>query len=284
MLEDGEGATLLIAAAEIGQTFGIPGVLGGSTNKLTIDDAEALRRIPGVDEVVPVVFGPGWVEGNGRGRTVILYGVGWEAAKAWRFGVAQGSVLPRMDPRRRSSYAVLGAKVAHELFGEQSPLGRRVWVGGWSLLVIGVMEPKGQLLGFDLDAAAYLPVATGLELFNLDELHEIDVVAASTEDIPDVAADMTRLLQDRHRGEDDFTITTQTEMMESFDRIIGIITIAVSGIAALLRTAVPGLPLSTPPEAVLAALAMSLVVGVASGVMPARRAATLDPIKALRAE
>ena len=344
------GTTLIAVNPGKVKTFGIPGVLGGSTNKLTIDDAEALRRIPGVEEVVPVVFGPGKVEGNGRGRTVILYGVGWEAAKAWRFGVAQGTFLPRMDPRRRSSYAVLGAKVANELFGEQSPLGQRVRVGGWSLLVIGVMEPKGQLLGFDLDDAAYLPVATGLELFNLDELHEIDVVAASTEAIPEVAADMTRMLQERHRGEDDFTVTTQTEMMESFDRIIGIITIAVSGIAgisllvgamgilsimwisvaertgeigtlralgverstvqrlflleavllsaagglmglasgfgiaALLRAAVPGLPLSTPPSAVLAALAMSLLVGMASGVIPARRAASLDPIEALRAE
>jgi putative ABC transport system permease protein len=50
------------------------------------------------------------------------------------------------------------------------------------------------------------------------------------------------------------------------------------------RAAVPGLPLSTPPLAVAAALAMCLVVGVVSGVAPARRAADLDPVDALRAE
>ena len=50
------------------------------------------------------------------------------------------------------------------------------------------------------------------------------------------------------------------------------------------RAAIPGLPLSTPPTAVLAALVMCLVVGVVSGVAPARRAADLDPVDALRAE
>jgi putative ABC transport system permease protein len=332
------------------KTLGVPGVFGGTTHKLSIDDAEALRRIPGVSEVVPVAWGPARVEGNGRGRSVFLYGVGWQGADAWRFEVAQGSFIPRMDPRRKGSYAVLGATLSRELFDEESPLGRRVRVAGWSLLVVGVMEPKGRLLGFDLDDTAFVPVATAMEFFNLDELNEIDVVAESNEAIPEVVDGIRRILMDRHRGEEDFTITTQTDMLGAFDRIIGIITVAVSGIAGisllvgamgiltimwisvhertaeigllralgvraetvqrlfllesvalamaggvlgllggfgaseLIRAVVPGLPLKTPPEAVVAAIAMSFIVGVASGVAPARRAAALDPIVALRAE
>ena len=332
------------------KTFGAPGVFGGTTHKLTIDDAEALRRIPGVSEVVPVAWGPARVERDGLGRSVFLYGVGWEGATAWRFNVSQGGFLPPMDPRRKGSQIVLGSKLSRELFGERSPLGERVRVGGWSLLVIGVMEPKGQMLGFDLDDTAFVPVATAMDMFNVDELHEIDVVATSTEEIPSVVDGIRRTLTDRHRGEEDFTITTQTEMLETFDRVIGMITVAVSGIAgisllvgsmgiltimwisvhertgeigllralgvssaavqrlflfesvllalaggalglaggfgigALIRLAIPGIPLSTPFGAVVAALLMSLVVGVVSGVAPARRAARLDPIDALRAE
>jgi len=212
------------------------------------------------------------------------------------------------------------------------------------------MEPKGQLVGFDLDDTAFIPVATALEMFNSAELQEINVVAESTEAIPEVVENARRVLTDRHRGEEDFTIITQTEMLGVFDRVIGIITVAVSGIAGislfvgamgiltimwisvhertaeigllralgvgrptvqrlfmlesvllamaggslgllvgfglvwLLRSLVRGLPLTTPVEAVLAALAMSLIVGVVSGVAPARRAAGLDPIEALRAE
>ena len=56
------------------------------------------------------------------------------------------------------------------------------------------------------------------------------------------------------------------------------------GICALLRAAVPGLPIHTPLEFALAAIAVSLVTGIVSGVAPARRAASLDPVEALRAE
>jgi len=332
------------------KTLGVPGALGGTTHKLTIDDAEALRRVPGVNEVVPVAIGQARVEGNGRGRSVFIYGVGWEASAAWRFSVGQGSFLPKMDPNRRASYAVLGSKLARELFDEVSPLGRRVRIGSYSFLVIGVMEAKGQLLGFDLDDTAYIPVATAMDLFDTIELQEIDVVAAGTEVIPEVVDGARAVLMARHRGEEDFTITTQTEMLDTFGKIIGMITIAVSGIAgisllvgamgiltimwisvhertneigllralgvtrgtvqglfllesvllavaggalglvaglsltALGRAAVPGLPLSTPPLAIVAALAMCLLVGVVSGVAPARRAADLDPVDALRTE
>jgi len=332
------------------KTLGMPGVLGGTTHKLTIDDAEALRRIPNVGEVVPVAFGQARVEGGGRGRSVFVQGVGWEAAKGFRLNVSQGSFLPRMDPNRRSSYAVLGAKLSQELFGDLSPLGERIRIGGYTFLVIGVMESKGQMLGFDFDDTVYVPVASALDIFDVEELVEIDVVASNTDVIPEVVAGIRSLLMERHRGEEDFTITTQTEMLDTFGKIIGMITIAVSGIAgisllvgamgiltimwisvhertneigllralgvsrgtvqglfllesvllataggtlglaaglsltALGRAAVPGLPLSTPPLAIVAALLMCLLVGVISGVAPARRAADLDPVEALRTE
>jgi len=56
------------------------------------------------------------------------------------------------------------------------------------------------------------------------------------------------------------------------------------GLCALARGIVPGLPVHTPAVFVAAAVAVSLVTGLLSGVVPARRAARLDPIEALRAE
>ncbi len=332
------------------KTFGIPGMLGGTTQKLTIDDAEALRQIPSIKSLVPMAIGQARVEGGGRGRSVFIYGVGHQAPETWQFNVGQGRFLPEMDPRRRGATAVLGPKLARELFDDDSPLGRRVRIAGVGLLIVGVMEPKGQFLGFDLDDAAYVPVATAMDMVNIDELNEIDILAASSEAIPSVVEDVRTLLMERHRGEEDFTITTQGEMLDAFGRILGIITVSVSGIAAVsllvgamgiltimwisvtertreigllrslgvtpggisrlfltesivvalaggvigivaglggaavLRIFVPSMPLKTPFVAVVAAVGMSLVVGVASGWLPARRAAALDPIEALREE
>ena len=71
---------------------------------------------------------------------------------------------------RGSPVAVIGPTVRRELFGEEGALGRFVRIGGQRFRVIGVMAPKGQMLGIDLDDSAYLPIASHMQLFNLDEL------------------------------------------------------------------------------------------------------------------
>jgi len=225
-----------------------------------------------------------------------------------------------------------------------------VRIAGARLRVIGVMAPKGRILGFDIDDAAYIPVATAMRLFNLDELQEVDVLF-SHEGMTDTVADaVRRVLIARHGGKEDFSLTTQTEMLEVFGRVMDVITLSVAVIAAisllvgaigiftmmwisvgervseiglmralgatsrqvlgiflaeavlltslggaaglllglvimlLIRLVLPGMPLGVPLEYVVAALLMSAVAGLVSGVSPARRAAALQPVEALRAE
>ncbi len=332
------------------KTLGIPGVLGGTTHKLTISDAEALRRLPEVQSLVPLVVGQARVSHRGVGRSVFVYGVGHEAPQTWQLRVAQGSFFRTTDPRRASYVAVLGSKLSREIFPKDSPLGKKIRIGGRSLTVIGIMESKGQFLGFDLDDTAYIPVATAMSIFKLDELNEIDIQAADAGSIPPMVGGIRNLLSKRHRGQDDFTLTTQGEMLDTFGRVLDIITVSVSGIAAvsllvgamgiltmmwisvnerireigllralgltpgriaglfllesallslfggcsglvfglgiasLIRVLAPGLPLQTPPEAIVAAILMSITVGLLSGWAPARRASRLDPVEALREE
>ena len=330
---------------------GIPGVCyGGTTRKLTIDDAQAIERLPGIEAVVPLTVSQARVEANGRGRYVYIYGVTASMPEVWTFRVGIGDFLPEGDPRRGSEVCVLGPKLAQELFGEESPLGELVRVGGRRLRVIGVMEAKGQMLGMDIDDVAYVPVSTAMQTFNHPELFEIDVLYAHDGLTESIVEDIRVLLTARHRGEEDFTITTQEAMLDVFGNVMRVVTVGVGaiggislfvgaigiltmmwiavgertgeiglmravgatapqvlgvflaesvvlsllggaagvlvglGIAALVQALVPGLPLSTPVEYIAAALGVSALTGLASGVLPARRAARMDPVDALRAE
>lgn len=344
------GTTLVGISPGRIETTGLPGALGTTIHPLTLQDAAALERIRGVARVVPAVVGTAPVEQAGRTRNTFVYGVTAAAPEAWRMRVRVGRFLPALDPEQTAPIAVLGPKLGRELFGDQNCLGRHIRISGERFMVIGLMEPKGQFLGFDIDDGAYIPVASARQLFNRDALHEIDVLIANASVIDPVVARIKEVLTERHSHEEDFTITTQTGMLETLDRILRIVSMAVGGIGAisllvgsigiltimwisvnertseiglaralgatsgqilllflseaallstlggilgaaiglglarLLHLYVPALPVETPMGYVFLALAVSLMVGIASGLLPARKAASLDPVVALAAE
>ncbi len=94
------------------------------------------------------------------------------------------------------------------------------------------MAAKGQVLGFDLDDTVYIPLARGLEMFNREGLMEIDVLYHDGVNEEKVVAGIKRLLMARH-GREDFTITTQQQMLDVMGSILDIITFAVAAIGAI---------------------------------------------------
>lgn len=225
------GTNLLAISPGKSKTVGIPGVLGGTTRKLTIADAEALARLPGIEEASPLAFGTAKVEHGNRSRSVNVYGVTPAVARVWKFEPQIGTFWPAGDPERAWPMAVLGPKLRRELFGDRNPLGQFVRIGGTRFRVVGVNEPKGQFVGIDLDDIAFVPVASAMRLFNQDELIEIDVLYSVDEEV--AVERVRRLLTERHGGNEDFTITTQEAMLEVLGNVMDIITMAVGAIGGI---------------------------------------------------
>ncbi|MBR9909604.1 MAG: FtsX-like permease family protein [Gammaproteobacteria bacterium] len=212
-------------------TQGMAGMLN-SIRPLTIEDSEALRDLPYVEYVVPLVTGTAEVEAGRFRRHSNVLAVGHEGARAWKMRVAQGQFLPQDDPVAARAHAVLGARLKRELFGARSPLGEWVRVGGVRFRVVGVMESKGQMLGFDLDDVVYIPVARGLQLFNRASLMEVDVVFSELASSADMARRIGQRLQALHRVED-VTLFTQEDMLSSLDNILGFVTLTIGALGGI---------------------------------------------------
>ncbi|WP_054702808.1 ABC transporter permease, partial [Desulfosarcina cetonica] len=213
-------------------TTGMSGAVISNVRPLSIADAEALNRIPRVEATVPVVQGNAAVEFGKRGRRTYVFGVDADTPRVWQLAVAQGRFLPDDRAVDARAFAVLGSKVAEELFGNANPLGRRIRIGGERYRTIGVMAAKGQMLGFDLDDAVYIPAQRALAMFNRESLMEIDVLFAGGSQAKGISERIREILLARH-GREDFTIVTQDQMLDVLGSILGVLTLAVGAIGGI---------------------------------------------------
>ena len=331
------------------ETMGMPLGIFGTVKPLTFEDAEALERLPVIDVAVPVSGGSGEIEYGERMRRSMVVGTGADYDVIVDAKDMLGEYLPHDNPKSPRSLAVLGPKMRDELFGDANPLGELVRVNSERFRVIGVLPPKGDFLGIDLDDAIYIPMAKFQSMFNVNNFQEIDVVHYERYATEEAVASIKRLIIDRH-GSEDVTIHTQANMLETLEDIMqwlkftvaafGGISLLVGGVGiftimtvavnertseigvlravgasrkkirdvfllesiflailgALLGLSIgfaavyvalifyPDMPIAIAWDYIVYAVFISLAIGLIAGFLPARAAAQLDPVEALRTD
>ena len=214
-------------------TGGPPPLIGGTPRDLTLDDALALLRSPLVERVAPLSLGMAPVSHDNREREANIVGTTAEFQPVRHIELAQGQFLPIGDPRQAQAVALLGEKLARELFDQNPPLGQWVRIADRRFRVIGLLKSTGFSLGADLGDTALIPVAAAQALFNSPALFRILVQARGRAAINPAEEAAREIIKARHEGEDDVSFITQDAMLATFDKILRALTLAVSGIAAI---------------------------------------------------
>ena len=344
------GTNLIIVFPGYSETSGLSPIamVGTTPRDLTLDDAQALTRNPNIRRIAPINIGSVNASFQGRSREVPILGSNAELLNIRHWQMAQGHFLPVTDLDRATPVCVIGRKISEQLLGTQAAVGQWIRLGDRRFRVIGVMASEGRSIGVDVQDTIMIPVASAQQLFNTPSLFRILVEAKTRSAIESVKQSTIEILKERHQGKQDVTVITQDAVLATFDKILGALTYAIGGIAAIslavagilimnvmlvavsqrtaeigllkalgapqgqiihlilseavmlsalgaiiglllgelgcfaIRQAFPNLPAYAPLWAVSTAIAVSLLAGFIFSLLPARQAARLDPVLALR--
>ncbi|MBN1953722.1 MAG: ABC transporter permease [Anaerolineae bacterium] len=214
---------------------------------MTMRDVEALSDpflLPDVARLAPQLDSVATLVAGGRQSTSQVQGVTPEYPLVRKWYPVVGEFISSQDLEGRSRVAVLGQTVVDNLFPDNPyPIGETIRINNVPFRVIGVMEEKGGTFG-DQDNTVFVPLTTAqVRLFSArtssGEYRVSYILAeASSEERMDVAAEQIRaVLRELHnidfKDEDDFTVLSQSDLLQTFGQITGVLTTFLGAIAGI---------------------------------------------------
>jgi putative ABC transport system permease protein len=216
----------------------------GSAQTLTYEDALALNnpdQLPAVAAAAPQSDAMGQVVYMGNNVNTRIAGVTPDYGPVRNYTVQDGEFISEANVTGKSSVAVLGANVASTLFGDASPVGQSVRINNITFKVIGVLTAKGGSGMGNQDDMVIIPITTAMARLSRGRsgagnvISQISVQVVDAKQMDAAVEQISAVLRERHniRYEDDFTVRSQQDMLESATAIADVLTLFLGGVAGI---------------------------------------------------
>jgi putative ABC transport system permease protein len=251
MVAIGEGASIRVekAIATLGSNLiwveegsvNRGGVRTGTkgTRRLVVADAEAIKTIPFVINVSPLVDTRVQVICENQNWRSQVRGTAPEFLAVKQWPVALGEPFTQDDVRNARNVCILGQTMRLKLFGSEDPIGRMIRVKNVPVRVLGVLAPHGaSVTGADQDDTFLMPYTTvQKKIMGQPWLDDIQCSAASADVLAEAEKQITELLRERHGimpgRDDDFNLRHPIEIAEAVEASVKTMEMLLATIASI---------------------------------------------------
>ena len=206
------------------------------------DAAAVLRALP---DAQAVALQSGWPtpisDVSYRDRTVanvLVFGVTPPYQIVQDYTILAGTPLTEPDVRERRPVTVIGHEIAEKLFDHPaSAVGRKVRIAGREVMVTGVIEKKGRVLGQSFDAFLLLPFSTFESFFGRRKTTVVSVKMASSEAVEPAMARAEEAMRVAHRlrpgKPNDFTVDKADALVAFWRRLTRVLFTAIPAVVCI---------------------------------------------------
>ncbi|MGN0883665.1 MAG: ABC transporter permease [Candidatus Spyradosoma sp.] len=220
--------------------------LQDSAPGLRMTDVDAIRKlVPSVSHISPEISIK-WtrVSRNGKEFNARVTGTMSDWLVINKRSVAQGRFLADADELSRAKVCVLGSLVVEEIFeANEDPIGKPVKIGGEWFTVVGVLDTysvgggngdkkANRGPGRWMNGGCYIPIHTAMTNYtSTDKLSSLYVRVSSVDQLDETVSRLDRVLLQSHDGFQDFSISTNEEMLDEFRKTERSFMISLGGVA-----------------------------------------------------
>lgn len=232
------GSNVVYVFAQPNAKSGVQSIPAG----LAVQDANAIRRDASAVSAVTVYASLRMpVQSEFDNDQIDIVGADEHYLAVRGYDLEDGRNFTPHEVASKAKLVIIGETVREKLFGDLSPIGRRVRVGRHGYLVIGLLESKGQSpFGTDQDDRMLMPIGSWFSRINQSPLQHVQIVMASAKSasvIGQAERQVTAIMSQRRQlleGEEpDFMVRTQKAFQETQDSIAGVISTLLLSVAAI---------------------------------------------------
>ena len=210
--------------------------------KITPADAEAVKEA--VPDAIAVSIQSGWptprmdvISGPQTLGDVVVFGTtpAYQVVQDYRFSAGRG--LSEIDVRARRPVAVVGADIGSKLFPGVDPIGHDIRIKGQHFEIIGVVAPKGRVLGQSFDGFALLPITLFESMFGRRQTTTISVKMPSATVVADGmhrAEEAMRISHHLRAGQhNNFTVETADALVNFWKQLTAVLFAVIPAVVAI---------------------------------------------------